>query len=78
MATHSSVLAWKIPWTEELMGYSPRGHKELDKTERLKQPTTTKQRNIKEFADILKTTKFCENADSDQAGPGKIPQILHF
>ena len=27
MATHSSVLAWKIPWTEEsaLAGYSPWG-----------------------------------------------------
>ena len=23
MATHSSILAWRIPWTEELMGYSP-------------------------------------------------------
>ena len=34
MATHSSILAWKIPWTEELVGYSPWGHKELDTTER--------------------------------------------
>ena len=25
MATHSSILAWRIPWTEELAGYSPRG-----------------------------------------------------
>ena len=33
MATHSSFLAWKIPWTEELEGYSPWGHKELDRTE---------------------------------------------
>ena len=33
MATHSSVLAWRIPWTEELLGYSPRGHKESDTTE---------------------------------------------
>ena len=32
MATHSSTLAWRIPWTEEL-GYSPRGHKESDTTE---------------------------------------------
>ena len=24
MATHSSILAWKIPWREELVGYSPR------------------------------------------------------
>ena len=23
MATRSSVLAWRIPWTEELVGYSP-------------------------------------------------------
>ena len=28
MAAHSSTLAWKIPWMEELVGYSPRGHKE--------------------------------------------------
>ena len=25
MATHSSILAWRIPWTEDLVGYSPRG-----------------------------------------------------
>ena len=26
MATHSSILAWRIPWTEELLAsYSPRG-----------------------------------------------------
>ena len=35
MATHSSILAWKIPWTEDPVGYSPWGHKELDMTERL-------------------------------------------
>ena len=35
MATHSSILAWKIPWTEEPVGYSPRGRKESDTTEQL-------------------------------------------
>ena len=50
MATHSSTLAWKIPWTEKpgwlllpgkshglrsLVGYSPWGRKESDTTERL-------------------------------------------
>ena len=35
MATHSSILAWRIPWTEEPGGYSPWGHKESDLTERL-------------------------------------------
>ena len=33
MATHSSILARKIPWTEQpgrlLQGYSPWGHKDL-------------------------------------------------
>ena len=33
MAIHSSVLAWKIPWTEEPASYSPWGHKESDRTE---------------------------------------------
>ena len=34
MATHSSILAWEIPWTEQsLAGYSPWGHKELEMTE---------------------------------------------
>ena len=33
MATYSSILAWRIPWTEELVGYSPRGHKESNATE---------------------------------------------
>ena len=28
MATHSSILAWKIPWTEEPGGNTPNGHKE--------------------------------------------------
>ena len=35
MAPHSSTLAWKIPWTEELVGSSPWGHTESDTTERL-------------------------------------------
>ena len=31
-ATHSRILAWRIPWT------SPCGHKESDMTERLQYP----------------------------------------
>ena len=27
MATHSSMHAWRIPWTEESAGYSPWGHR---------------------------------------------------
>ena len=38
MATHSSILAWRIPWTKELGGLpstGPTGRKESDTTERL-------------------------------------------
>ena len=39
MATHSSILAWRIPWTEEPGGWgggnSPWGHKVSDMTEQL-------------------------------------------
>ena len=40
MTTHSSVLAWKIPWTEEPGGYSPWGHKQFDITYQLNNNTT--------------------------------------
>ena len=33
MATHSSILAWRIPWTEEPGGLQSMGHKELDMIE---------------------------------------------
>ena len=33
MPTHSSILAWRIPWTEEPGGLQSRGHKESDTTE---------------------------------------------
>ena len=35
MAPHSSILAWRIPWTEELGGLQSMGHTESDTTERL-------------------------------------------
>ena len=33
MATHSSILAWKILWTEEIGGLQYMGSQELDTTE---------------------------------------------
>ena len=35
MATHSSILAWRIPWTEELGGLQSTGCKESYTTERI-------------------------------------------
>ena len=33
MATHSTILAWRIPWTEEPGSFSLQGCKELDMSE---------------------------------------------
>ena len=35
LATHPSILAWEIPWTEEPGRLQSMGHKESDKTEGL-------------------------------------------
>ena len=35
MATHYSIIAWRIPWIEELGGLQSMGRKESDMTERL-------------------------------------------
>ena len=40
MATHSRILAWEIPWTEELGDYSPWGHK------RVRYDLATKQQEL--------------------------------
>ena len=35
MATYSSILAWKIPWTENPGGLQSLGHRQSDTTEQL-------------------------------------------
>ena len=41
MASHFSILAWKIPRTRELVSHSPGSCKELDMTEKLTLPHTS-------------------------------------
>ena len=43
-ATHSSILAWRIPWMEECGGLQSTGRKESDMTERLHFPIILMQR----------------------------------
>ena len=43
MGTHSSILAWKILWTEEPGGTHSRGYKESDMTEHTQTHTCVKQ-----------------------------------
>ena len=47
MATHSSLLAWKSPWTEQTGGPGVSwGHSESDRTERLSTHTCTQSFNM--------------------------------
>ena len=46
MATHSSLLAWKIHGQSSLAGYSPWGRKESDMTEQLSLGTITINRSL--------------------------------
>ena len=46
MTTHSSILAWRIPRTEEPGGPSPWDHKESDTAEQLKLANHTTKEKI--------------------------------
>ena len=47
MATHSSILAWKLPWTEEPGRLWSRGHKESDMTEHHHPPVSPQAKETK-------------------------------
>ena len=44
LVTHSSILAWKMPWTEKPGRHSPCSHKESGTYERLTHTNTTLSR----------------------------------
>ena len=46
MATHSGILAWRIPWTEEPGGYSSWGCKESDMTKQITQPAAVRRSSL--------------------------------
>ena len=54
MATHSSILAWRISWTGEPGGLQSMGRKESDKTECL---SLSPLRMMKAFIDVLISLK---------------------
>ena len=61
MATYSSIHAWRIPWTEEQVGYSSWGCKELVTTE------VTWYRHAREGA--LEATQGLANSSEHQGQP---------
>ena len=53
MATHSSILAWEIPWTEEPGSYSPLG---------------CRQSYMTEYTQLYSSTVICRNEQSSGLG----------
>ena len=49
IATHSSILAWRIPWTEEPGGLQSMCRKETDTTEQLVLPLALLFRLLSQF-----------------------------
>ena len=59
MTTHSSILAWKIQQTENLVGYSPQGCEALDTTEQDYKHVHTAGKLLQTLAPCLIATKPC-------------------
>ena len=53
MATHSNILAWKIPWTVEPGWLQSTGHKKLDTTEQLNNNNSCKVQGLEEQGSLL-------------------------
>jgi len=56
-AIHSRMLAWRISWTKDLSGYSPRGLKESDMTEANEHSRTRAAGCVKESMEAKVTTE---------------------
>ena len=67
MATHSSILAWRIPWTEEPAEYSPWGCKESDTTEVTERAQNISMTKLAPIPFSLYSTAFCHRQDQKRA-----------
>ena len=67
MAIHSSILAQRMPWSEELGGPSPRGRKELNMTEQLTLYCTERQ-------DPVDNCSYCNDSEASvlERSPGNL------
>ena len=70
MATHSSILAWEIPWTEECGGLQSPGEQESDTTEHsMAQHTRYVYRSGNPGGSVVK------NLPANEGDVGSIPEL---
>ena len=76
MATHSSILAWRIPWTEVV--YSPWGRKEADTTEHTGSLCITCSLCLEGPTLLPHTLSFClPHKHLQNSGQVSFPQTTH-
>ena len=80
MATHCSILAWRIPWTGERGGLQSKGHKTSDMTEATKHEAHAQDPTVRcgTYLCVVQTTCieiFVTNLNSDCTG--KYTQTMH-
>ena len=68
MTTHSSILVWRIPWTEEAGGIQPMDHKESDTTEQLTLPLSPKSQCNLIWGLIIECSKMEITANLEKVG----------
>ena len=74
MTTHSSILAWRIPWTEEPGGLSPMGSKRSDVTEQ-QNPATACESTVISNSKLQKQSKM--NGDFSEKESGILTEMSH-
>jgi len=76
MATHSSILAWRIPWTEDPGGLQSMGlQRVLDTTEQLTLASTIQSNHDAAAKSLQSCPTLCDPTDSSPPG-SPIPGIL--
>ena len=76
MATHSSILAWRIPWTEDPGGLQSMGlQRVLDTTEQLTLASTIQSNRAAAVKSLQSCPTLCDPTDGSPPG-SPIPGIL--
>ena len=76
MATHSSILAWRIPWTEDPGGLQSMGlQRVLDTTEQLTLASTIQSNRAAAAKSLQSCPTLCDPTDGSPPG-SPIPGIL--
>ena len=77
MATHSNILAWRSPWTEDPGGLQSMGHRESDMTDRLSFHLTSFHEDLQDLLELTppKDVLFIIGDWNAKVGSQEIPGV---